>query len=329
MQPIAKTQPVTNVDAPVEFLLPETGIVAPSDQLAANVETSEFAHLAETAFAVMTAPLAARMRFAFTDLMIVHPPLVGILNEIEWLIREPRRQRARGLLVCGIPGSGKTAIAELVQKTYPAAQPNCGKPRVVGISLSSARKTKDVLYRIGAATGAPVSRLRTTADHQLSVQETLRNMNCQLLVLDESQDLQKVAEAEQLRVIQTIKYLMNSLSLPVLAFSTLDEQNPFRVDPHMQARFDVIEMPTWEVGEDFGEFLAALERFIPLRNPSNLSDKGIQKELVKRTGGVLMHILERIRVAAANAMVDGSERITKEALAQPIARPSADVLGPK
>lgn len=289
-------------------------------------------HIDPRLWAVANGPLAARIRQVLVDLMIVHPHLVGLLNEVEWLIREPKRQRARGDVFCGDPGSGKTSIAGHVKKKYPIDNPQAVTsnkcPRVVSISMSGARSTKDVFKRILIATGAPISRRYSTSDHELIVVETLRRMQCGLLILDEAQDILQIAEREQLRVLETIKYLMNTVNLPVLALGTDPARMAFRADPHLQARFEIHDMPRWTPGEDFGAFLDALERCLPLRFPSNLSDIAIQNALIKKTDGIMDKVMNRIRAAAIEAMIDGSEHVTAQALLKGSARPSIDVLGP-
>lgn len=324
------TTQANNPTATTTATVPEVGAVAVST--AANDAPAEsFEHIDPRLRSLMRAPLAARIRRALSDVLIMHPQLVGVLNEIEWLIREPDRMRPRGILLVADAGSGKSAIADHISKSYPcdAVAGQGKKPRVVTISMSGARKTKDVLNRIMAATGAPVSRRYTTSDHQSLVLETLRRMNCRLVVLDECQDIVQIPEREQLRVLESLKYTMNSLRMPILALGTDPARQAFKVDPHLQARFDTVEMPRWDVGDDFAAFLDAYELCLPLKFPSQLSSERMQKALIKVSGGILDKILTRLRQVAVSAMVDGTERVTVEVIEKGVARPVADILGPR
>jgi len=292
---------------------------------------SPLEHIDPRLHKLMLAPLSARIRHVLTDVMIMHPHMVGVCNEVEWLIREPNRQRARGLIIIADWGNGKSAYAAHVQARYPC-NGALGDPkqiRTVMLSMSGARKTKDVLNRILEGTGAPISRRNSTSDQQFLVIETLRRMNCRLLVLDECQDVAEIAEREQQRVLESLKYTMNTLRMPILALGTEPARKAFKVDPHLQARFDFIELPRWEVGEDFKAFLDAFELCLPLKYPSNLSDPKMQEALIKISGGILDKILTRIRLVAVNAMVDGTERVTVDVVLGGCARPLVDILGPR
>jgi len=312
---------------------------AAAAQLAANAPTAaandpsqdSLDHIDPRLHKLMFAPLAARIRHVLSDLMIMHPNLVGVCNEVEWLIREPVRQRARGLMIIADWGNGKSAIASHVQGRYPCNAPpgNPKQVRTVTISMSGARKTKDVLNRIHENAGSPISRRFSTSDHQSLVIETLRRANCRLLVLDECQDVAQIAEREQQRVLESLKYMMNTLRLPILALGTEPARQAFKVDPHLQARFDFIDLPRWQVGEDFTAFLDAYEQCLPLKRPSNLSATKMQEALIKISGGILDKILTRIRLVAVNAMVDGTECVTVEAVLNGCARPLVDILGPR
>lgn len=291
----------------------------------------EFAHLDPRVKPFMSASTAVRIQRVLSDVLVLHPVLCGLINEVEWLIHEPPRQRARGLLISGEPGSGKTALAELIQKKYPITQPGGStdphkRPRVVAVSLSGARRTKAILNRILEGTQAPIARQLTIGDQEVIVIDTLRRMQCRLLILDEAQDLCKIPEREQIRVLEVIKYLMNTLRMPVLAFGTSLAKSAFRTDPHLQARFGMLELPLWEAGDDFSNFLASLERCLPLKHPSGLSSQAMQKALIKATSGVLDQVLTRIRIAAVNAIASGEERITVDSISNEICRPSVDLL---
>jgi len=222
----------------------------------------------------------------------------------------------------------------LIQKKYPVdstAKTAGGElPRkVLVIQMSGARRTKAVLNRILEATGVPLSRSITISDLELLVVDTLRRLNVALLILDEMQDILQAPEAEQARVLEIIKYLMNALHLPILALGPDQAGIAFRVDPHLQARFKILALPPWQVGDDLADFLSAVEEYLPLKRASRLASEAIQKALIKTTGGNLDEMMTRIRVAAVNAIVDGTERITVKALVDPIARPSIEALRPK
>lgn len=292
------------------------------------------AHLSEEARSWLDKPVEQRLERIMRDIDIIHPILFGLINEVHWLIHEPRRRRARGLVVSGDPGSGKTVLATILQKTYPVegalAKPHeSAPPKVLVIQVSGVRTTKAILKRILEATKVPVSKSITTDDMESLVVDTLRRMNCALLVLDEMQDVLQARESEQLRVLEIIKYLMNALKLPILALGTDDAGVAFRADPHLQARFQVLKLSPWKPGDDFEAFLDAYETHLPLKHPSRLGSLAMQKALVKCTGGNLDALVTRLQNAAVHAVLSGTERITLDALRTMLPRPHIEALCPQ
>ena len=161
------------------------------------------------------------------------------------------------------------------------------------------------------------------SDREMLVTRLLALVHCRLLILDETQDLLHGGENEQRRTLQAIKFLMNELRLPVLAFGTEQAAQGFSSDPHLAARFTEIPLPLWRPDKTLANFLATYERFLPLRKPSNLAASDKVALLAKVGGGVLDSIVQRVQNAALMAIASGSEQITLELLKSAAARPEA------
>lgn len=281
-------------------------------------EPGSYDHLDARARHMVLRPIAERIKGISAGSVVTYPILGTILNETEWLIREPTGFRARGLVVYGPPGNGKTAIAEILKHRYPltphavaagSRPPDCA----IAIDLSGLRTTKGVLLQILDSLGSPIGK-GSVAEQELRVHDILRRCGCRLLILDELQDMLNSAVAEQHRVIEVVKHIMNKLRLPVLALGTEEAADAFRSDPHMAARFKRIELSLWEGDDVLSGFLREYEKSIPLKRRSNLDNPLIRKHLVSVGGGVLDLMLLRIKAAAQQAIVDGTERITLELL---------------
>lgn len=314
--------------------------IEPSSDACSAPETSEssatttsrgaLSHLDARAKQLVEKSLATRAREILGDTIIVHPRLAGIINEVSWLIDQPPRFRARGLIVTSPPGNGKTAIGELLKNKYPLPRSDLAahgqtKACVVHISLAGARTVKAVFVRILEALGAPPAR-GSTSDLESRVHDVLLRAKVRLIILDEAQDVLGFLTGEQSRVIQTIKNMMNQLRLPVLALGTDAAEWAFRSDAHMQARFECIKLPTWNADDEFAEFLRKYEQTLPLRNRSGLDNPMIVKTLLKQSEGVLDPILMRIKWAAIAAMINGEERITLDLIKEVTAKPDVKIL---
>ncbi len=274
-------------------------------------------------------PREQRIRRVLLGAIVVHPRMGWLLNEVHWMVQEPQRERARGYIICGEPGNGKTTIATILKRQYPIDGQNmrAGNDRscTISIDLAGARTTKTVLTRILDCIGCPHSKGSISYLEQL-VHDVLRRMNCRLLILDEAQDVLQGRPTEQLRVVETIKHMMNRLCLPILLLGTKAAASALSVDPHMQARFECGELPIWSSGNDLSEFLKRFEKTLGLRKPSNLHEAAVMKVLVDSSKGVLAGMLSQLKWAAVNAIIDGTERITIESLGQKVEKPNVQVL---
>ena len=282
-----------------------------------STQGSSYPHLDPSIQALADGSNEDRAKRILSDITVYHPNFLGLLNEAEWMVREPRRSRARGIFVSANPGMGKTLLAKELARMFPLKNQSGGREQAsakcaVQISMSGARQTKAILNRILEATGAPISRSVTVGDQEIAVAAHLRRLNCGLLILDEMQDLGGARAGEQVRVLEVIKYLMNELSLPVVALGTESATTPFKSDPHLAARFEVLSLPTWKVGDDLADFLNTYERFLPLKKASDLGKESMQELLVKKSAGITDGVLRCVRRAALWAVVEGGERITME-----------------
>lgn len=283
-------------------------------------------HLDAIAQKLLDRPLAERIRHLLADTIIVHPRLAGLLNEVHWLLQEPARFRARGLIIHAGSGNGKTAIAEILMRQFPLRTISNPAPSVVAISLAGARTTRTVLERLHEALKSDIGRGTISAAEQRA-HAILRRCGCRLLILDEAQDVSSFRESEQKRVIETLKHAMNSLKLPILALGTDDAVSAFKVDPHMQARFVAMPLPTWQANDEFAGFLREYEKRIPLPKPSGLYAPEIMKYLVGVAEGVLDPMLTCIKNTAVRALAEGKPAITLDDLKAVAVRPHVNVLG--
>lgn len=285
-------------------------------------------HLMPSTERLLTASDSDRARAVIEDVAILYPFLQRVVAEAEWMIHEPRRTRARGLIVCGEAGNGKTSLAKLIHSRY-QSYGHAVSPCVLTISMSGARDSRSVYGRIMEALGSPTRISHRLSDRELIVRDLLRRVNCRLIILDEAQDILLGSEREQVRALEGIKLLMNELSMPILAFGTEKAEQGFRSDRHLAARFRTLPLPGWQADDTLANFLATYERLLPLHRPSYLASPDKVKALAKIGGGVIGAIVERIQNAALTAIVDGTECITKELLLSAEMRPAQCLIIPE
>ena len=282
------------------------------------------AHLDESIHSLLDESDATRIRFILKDRVVMHSQFKRIVNQVIWMLREPIRTRARGLVVHGAQGCGKTTLGEYIRDRYPRKLDKVTKkplPFAVMISMSGARDARTIYGRILEGLGGPVAAYHRVADRELTVMRVMREINCRMMVLDEAQDILKGSARDQGRALDGVKLLANELHLPIVALGT-----DAVADKHLAARFTHIALPQWKTNDELLDFLAAFERVLPLRRPSGLCSPSIVKALLKRSDGVLDSILQTLRFAAIYAIQSGEERITLAELIKANEFPDAKLL---
>jgi len=185
------------------------------------------------------------------------------------------------------------------QRTHPA----------VGVSMTQAREARALYNRLLDNLGAPASASARYSDRERQLVRILRAFRTRLLVVDEIQDILTSSERQQRLALDAIKFLMNELSLPVLALGIDTASKALRVDKHLACRFEFRTLPVWTYDDDLSDFLEALEPLIALKLPSHLNSPTLMKTLVERSEGVLLKLVKLITHAAIYAVLDGKERI--------------------
>lgn len=270
-------------------------------------------HLDPDVQPLVALPREQRALHMLLDRFITHDRLKPILECIEYLRFAPVQTRAAGLCVFGKPGSGKTMLAKAAMRRFPcepASELTATTRPVLMISMTGAREAKTLYNRLLAALDCPSAASCTGSDRERLALRLCRAADVRLLIVDEIQDILTSTARQQLIALDTIKFLMNELSLPILALGTLKAKTAMEVDEHLNARFAYRQLPVWKADAYLGNFLEALERRLPLKERSCLSAPTLMKALLQGSDGILDAIVKVTCHAAAHAIERGEERIT-------------------
>jgi hypothetical protein len=131
-----------------------------------------------------------------------------------------------------------------------------------------------------------------------------------LSIIDESHELAKGANRSVLACQSAIKAITNLARIPIAAFGTDEALNAFSLDKQLENRFEPVFLPRWKRSKDFRGLLVAYETILPLRNPSNLKQTTIAREILQRTDGLLGEIRKLLTDSAIYAIENKIEQIT-------------------
>ncbi|MFM8912447.1 MAG: TniB family NTP-binding protein, partial [Flammeovirgaceae bacterium] len=147
-----------------------------------------------------------------------------------------------------------------------------------------------------------------------NVIETLREFEVRCLMIDEVQHLDRIPDKKQRTMLDTLKYISNELSLPMVAFGTNEAQYVFARDPQLDNRFKKVYLTRWECNYDFQMLLSTYEASLPLRERSNLGQPEMAHLIYSLTNGTIGEIVTLVREAAIQAVRAGDEKITVDHL---------------
>jgi hypothetical protein len=290
---------------------------------------TDFNHLDPATQALLDLPMIERANRMLAERFITHDRLAPIIDHIEFLRHRPPQSRASGLVVSGKPGLGKTMIARAIMRRFPP-QPACddraATTPVLGISMTGAREANTLYNRMLAQLGVPDAARYAGSDRERMLLKLCRAADLRLLIVDEIQDILTSTARQQRIALDTIKFLMNELSLPILALGTSQAPTAMQVDEHLNARFTYRQLPVWDQSVYLVNFLDALERVLPLRKPSQLSSLPISSTLLRLSGGVLDPMVRLVSYAGAHAVESGEEQITAKGLERAAVEPPLAVV---
>lgn len=274
-------------------------------------------HLDPRVVPLLALPNDERASHMLLARFIEHDRLTPIMNHAKFLLAQPRQSRANGLVVSGKPGSGKTMLARAILRRFPLIAAQDGSTAqlpIVAIDMTNAREAKVIYNRILTKLGVPDVRLYMGSDRERMAVKLCQAAGVQLLIVDEIQDILTSTSRQQRIALDTIKFLMNELSVSILALGTSQAPKAMQVDEHLNARFKYRELPVWTQGDYLISFLKAIERILPLRKPSGLSALPLTTTLLRMSGGILETVVQLVTYAAAHAVESGEEQITPQNL---------------
>ena len=249
---------------------------------------------------------------------IDYPLAARILGHAQLVVHARPRGRPRCLLIFGEPGAGKSMLRRKflkLQDGHHKKRKESGRvaqrPQpIVAIELGSKPTDAKFVQALAEQLDFP---LTANGDALPAVMRAIVLREVRAIVIDEFNNLLNAQAREQRVHLALIRECCNQLGIGIVALGTSSAKEAIHADRQLLDRFALIELPPWLESEELRSFLAAYERLLPLRYPSNLHSAENVRALMKHASShQLGGIVERLRNAAGLAIVTKTERITPE-----------------
>ncbi|SEE64647.1 TniB protein [Streptomyces sp. 3213] len=227
----------------------------------------------------------------------------------------------RGLIVSGLAGTGKTtAITQLGLRHElkdRARHPGItDRIPVVYITVPPAATARMIAVEFARFLGLPVRTRANMTDIMEAVVGVLTDTRCGLVLVDELHNI-SLATRSGAEVSDTLKYFSERIPATfVYAGINVEEEGLFAGTRggQMAGRFTLIPTSPFPYNTEWKRLVAQLETNLCLleHKPGTLTQ--LDRFLHTRTGGMIGSLLLQIRGAALDAILEGTEKVTRAGL---------------
>jgi len=257
-----------------------------------------------------------KVRLIQSDNWIGYLSARKIVDRIENMIEMERMNRMHSLAIIGSTDNGKTSIRKRIESKYRMTTTDAGSIQmpVVSIQMPPDPDARCLYNSMLKGMMLPVISSGKVDYIRESVIDSLLDYNVKCLMMDEFQHIDRIPDRKQRTLLDTIKYISNQISLPMVAFGTSEVLNVLARDPQLNNRFKKVHLTQWECDEDFQRLLKSYEALLPLKEPSDLGEPSLAQFIYSQTNGTIGEIITLIRLAAIEALRSGVEKITVEVI---------------
>lgn len=277
---------------------------------------SEYQHLHETLKPVINLTKDEKIKYLYSDKWIGYDRAKNILDLLEDVLNQPTRIRPQSLLIVGEPNMGKTTIVKKFLERHPATSIEDEDNKIIELR-------KHHIF-INAPIGADEKKLyiaildqffvafkHTAPAIQLKSQviHLFKKFHIKMLLIDEIHNFLTGTAMKQREVMNVLKNLSNELSLSIVGIGTKEAVQILYSDPQHASRFDIAELTSWQLDNNFRKLLLSYERLLPLSFPSHLTDKSLATAIYEISNGNLGDTVRLLVDCAKEAIQSEKERI--------------------
>lgn len=269
-------------------------------------------------------PAAERIRL-IEQIYISYPRLDAVMRTMEHCHQFSKvSAEPTNMLVVGETGMGKTTAIKRYGQKFPRRETRNGTMVIVlTASVPVPATVKSLVTHLLDKLGDPMADRGTVVNQTQRLQKLLKACGVELILLDE---FQHFIERDSLKVLKNVadwlKVLLNETGIPIVLIGLPSSDQVLEANPQLKRRFSLrasLEPFDWETPEqqrDLRKFLKVLDEKLPLLKRSHLADEETAYRFFCATGGVIAHLMQLTRRAAALAVARSMARLDLDVLAE-------------
>lgn len=256
-----------------------------------------------------------RLSFMLKPRWFAYGEAEKILDKLEELLAHPPSHRMPGVQILGDSNNGKTALGMEFVRRHPWEENLEGdavRVPVVRIEMPPNPDEMRLYEEILLTLRQPMRSRDSVAEKSRQVRANLAVANCRMLIIDEFQHALGPRNDKRRILIDTIKYLSNTLQIPIVTLGTADAQVAVSKDEQLTNRLTPTWLNPWKRDGDYKRLLASFESVIPLREKSKLHTTEMGGLIHDLTEGLLGETRNLICQAVGVALKQGKEKLDTE-----------------
>lgn len=259
-----------------------------------------------------------RLGYLGKEHWVPYPQAKRIMKRMERMLKGNDKRRKAHLLIKADSNNGKSYILEEFEVRHPPQDNPLGEGIIVPYLLiemppraNDLMIYNEILKKLRASHKGKIQ----GQEKHLQVLYLMEQVGVKMLGFDELGNLSQGSDGQRKSVLNTLKYIGNSLKIPIAAAAVPSVENYIQTDDQWDNRFHREELPRWSLNQDFANLLASFEKQLPLPEPSNL---GTTPELVltlfNMSGGLIGELATILSEVTESAIENNHPCITKEML---------------